>query len=240
MNNTEKIKGKIKALLSKTIDNGATKEEMESALQKANELMTAFFISEHDLKDESIINKCVSKSFDIVKSGFDISHYYADLAFLFECEFYFSKSKITFFGYETDVALCGYFYEMIGKTCLLEKSNFTKSVQYKILSHKYHGRSLSANFIKGFLLEIIYKMQEMYKDRQSNIPESYGLMVVQKTEKVKEEFLKLALKIGFTKPKEIANENLAFEYGREAGEKLKLIQGLDGKKEELLIEFNAL
>ena len=32
----DKIKGKIKALLSKTIDNGATKEEMESALRKAN------------------------------------------------------------------------------------------------------------------------------------------------------------------------------------------------------------
>jgi len=235
MANTDKIKGKIKALLSKTIDNGATKQEMESALQKANQLMTEFFISEHDLKDETIINKCVSESFNIVKSGFDISLYYSGLAALFDCEWYFTKSKITFFGYETDVALSGYFYEMIGKTCLLEKSKFAKSSEYQSLKYRHHGRSLSANFIKGFLLEIVIKMQEMYKERQSNIPQSFGLMVIKKKEKVKDEFLKMDFKISTKKAKEFTNENLAFEYGREAGEKMQLIQGIEGENEQLLI-----
>lgn len=239
MKNTDKIKEKIKALLSKTIDNGATKSEMESALLKANQLMTEFFISEHDLKDETIISKCKSESFPIVKSGFDISIFYADLAFLFECEHYYNSKTITFFGHETDVAMCGYFYNVIAKTVLKEKAKYLKSENYKFLSRFNHGRSLSANFIKGFLIEVVYKMKAMYKERQSNIPESFGLMVLNKKEKVKFEFQELDLDIKRQKAKEINAENEAFNDGSEIGKRLQLIQGIDENNElnKLRLQF---
>src|SRR5690554_1762073 len=47
----EKILKKIKALLAKTVDNGATEQEALMALNKANELMTEHYITEFDLKD---------------------------------------------------------------------------------------------------------------------------------------------------------------------------------------------
>jgi hypothetical protein len=59
MSNKDKIYAKINALLSKTIDNGATKFEMESALLKANQLMLENFITENDLKDKSKVDSCV-------------------------------------------------------------------------------------------------------------------------------------------------------------------------------------
>ncbi len=231
MENKEKIKEKIKALLSKTTDNGATKEEMESALRKANQLMTEFFISEHDLKDNEIIDKCISEKIELTKSGFDLSIFYADLAHLFDCEFYYNSKYITFFGHEQDVALCGYFYKMISKTCLIEKDKYLKSDRYNQLKKHYHGRTLSSSFIKGFLVEVVYKMQKMYEEREKNIPQSYGLMVVEKKEKVKNEFQELNLKIHFEKTKELKGERKAFEDGLEKGAELNLVQGISQSKE---------
>lgn len=227
MKNTDKIKDRIKALLSKTMDNGATKEEMQSALNKANQLMTEFFISEHDLKDNEIINKCIAEQFELTKSGYDLSIFYADLAHLFDCEYYYTKSKITFFGHEQDVALCGYFYNLITRTCLLEKEKYSKSTNYKLLKRYHHGKTLLSSFIKGFLIEVVCKMQEMYKERQSNIPESYGLMVIEKREKVKNEFNDLDIEIHTQKPKKLKGEKVAFEDGLEQGKKIDLIQGIE-------------
>ncbi len=51
-----KIKKKIKALLAKTTENGASKEEAINALKKASELMKLYLISESDL-EESIVNE---------------------------------------------------------------------------------------------------------------------------------------------------------------------------------------
>lgn len=227
MNNTQRIKDKIKALLLKTIDNGATKEEMESALSKANQLMLQFFISEHDLKEESIINTCVLKQTDFVKSGYDLSIFYADLAYLFDCEHYYNNTRICFFGFEQDAELCCYFYNMIAKTCLKEKDKFIKSRSYSILKKRYHGKTLVSSFIKGFLVEVTLKMKQMYKDRQSNIPESYGLMVIQKQEKVKEEFYNLNINLTKSKQKALKAESIAFQLGIEQGKKVNLIQGIE-------------
>ena len=231
MENKNRIKDKIKALLSKTIDNGATKEEMESALNKANQLMLENFISEHDLKDENLVNKCVLRQIDLVKTGYDLTLFYADLAFLFDCEHYYTNSKITFFGHEQDAELCCYFYNVIARTCLNEKDKFMKTNKYLILKRWHHGKTLVASFIKGFLVEICLKMKQMYKDRQSNIPESYGLMVIEKTQKVKFEFDNLDVKITREKQKAIKAESIAFENGIEAGKKVNLIQGLQTNKE---------
>ena len=231
MENKERIKEKIKALLSKTIDNGATKQEMESALSKANQLMTAFFISEYDLKDDEVIEKCVLKQVEVTKTGFDLSLFYADLAFLFDCEHYFSSKKISFFGHEQDVELCCYFYNVITRTCLKEKEIYLKSDDFKRLKQRHHGRTLSSSFIKGFLVEVVYKMKEMYRDRKSNIPESYGLMVIEKIDKVKSEFKNLNNKIHYEKPKPLIATTDAFNSGSESGRQLNLIQGIESCEE---------
>ncbi|MGR3790689.1 DUF2786 domain-containing protein [Flavobacterium sp. TN-1] len=226
MENKERIKGKIKALLSKTVDNGATKEEMESALNKANQLMTEFFISEYDLKDEQVIEKCLSKQFELTKSGFDLTIFYNSLARLFDCEYYYNSKRIVFFGHEQDVDLCGYFYYVITKTCLNEKDRFVKSDKYMKLRKNYHGRTLSSSFIKGFLIEVQEKMREMYENRKSNIPEGYGLIVLEKNKRVKQDFQKLDLKILTQKSRPITGELEAMEEGIKKGKEINLIQGL--------------
>jgi hypothetical protein len=229
----DRIKAKIKALLSKTVDNGASEQEMESALKKANELMLQNFISEHDLKDFAIIEKCVLKEVPLIKTGYDMTIFYASLARLFDCEYYYNKRRIAFFGFDQDTEFCAYFYNVIVKTCLKEKNVYVKSEHFQLMKSMYHGRTLSSSFIKGFLCSISDKMQIMYKERKRNVPESFGLMVIEKEQNVKNQFLNLDVKVKIIKEKDIIAEKCVFDRGYEEGEALNLVQGIDLRKENI-------
>lgn len=229
----DRIKAKIKALLSKTTDNGASEQEMESALKKANELMLLNFILEHDLKDFKIIEKCLLKEVPLIKTGFDMTIFYGDLARLFDCKYYYNSKRIAFFGFEQDTEFCAYFYNVIVKTCLKEKDLYAKSNHFKEMKKLHHGKTLSASFIKGFQISVAEKMYSMYKDRQRNIPESYGLMVIEKEENVKNQFLNLDLKIKSVKTKILIAEQAVFDKGKEAGMTISLTQGIDSFADNL-------
>ncbi len=240
MSKREKIKAKIKALLSKTIDNGASKEEMEAALFKANKLMTDFFISEHDLSDPYIAEKCILKEVPIIKSGYDLTDFYNSLTQLFDCKYFYNKNIISFFGFEEDTELCSYFYKFIVKTCLKEKAKYMKSEDYAELKKMYHGRTLSASFIKGFMLGVCVKMDKMYRERRTELSaEKYGLMVIEKKTKVQSQFGNLGLKVKTVPFNQIVAEQSAYNQGSKIGKSIDLIQGVNQGKNQSTLSLNA-
>lgn len=233
MESNDKIKAKIKALLSKTTDNGATQQEMESALKKANELMLQNFISEYEIKDFKIIEKCILKEVPIIKSGYDLKFFYSNLAKLFDCKYYYNSKRVAFFAFEQDTEFCAYLYNVIVKTCLKEKEIYIKTDHFKQIRKMHHGKTLSASFIKGFQISVSNKMYQMYKERKRNLHETYGLMVIEKEENVKSQFLDLDLKITSVKANDFMVEKAVFNKGKEAGEKISLIQGIDSFSDNL-------
>jgi hypothetical protein len=231
MNKRETIKRKIKALLSKTTDNGASKEEMESALQKANKLMVDFFISENDLSDPYIAEKCILKEVQLVKSGYDFGFFFSSLVNLFDCQYYYNNKHIAFFGFEEDTELCAYFYNFIIKSCLKEKVKYMKSSDYKGLKQFYHGRTLSSSFIKGFVKGVSIKINQLYNDRKLEIStERYGLVVTEKKIKVENQFKALDLEISRCSVKQVIAENTAYNSGKEIGKDLSITQGVHQHK----------
>lgn len=224
--NNERIKNKIKALLSKTTAQGASKEEMESALRKATQLMSEYFITENDLSEDNI-SKCRHETFPIVKSGYDLSFFYADLAHLFDCQYYYGKYNITFFGFENDINLCGYFYNMIVKTCLSEKDKYMKSDEFLRLKLYYHGKTLASSFVKGFLYNVVVRIQKMYEEREKSMPEAYGLVLIQKKDKIKKEFFDQHPNLKIRKgEREIKAESVAFKLGYKKGSEIALTQAI--------------
>lgn len=217
---------KINALLAKTTDNGASKAEMESALEKANELMLKHFISEHDLNQTIAVEKCSSRTIDRVKSSYDIDGFSGFLAKLFDCKAYFNKDKQTFFGYNQDTELCEYFYILIIKTILHEVEIFKKSSNYKSLSHRYHGRSLVSSFVNGFVHEVQVELEDMYNQRESSLPQSVGLMVISKKNDIEEQYKAISglFRKKYAQTKRV--EMIAFECGAEKGKEILLTQAL--------------
>lgn len=84
-------------------------------------------------------------------------------------------------------------------------------------------------------------MREMYKEKQTNIPQSYGLVLVKKKQKVDEQFSSLGLKI-----KEVTGSDInigtskAFIAGEKVGDDFHITQGINDCKKQSRkhIDFN--
>jgi hypothetical protein len=238
MDKRDNIKKKIKALLAKTTENGATEAEALAALEKAHELMMENFISEHEITDPYIAEQCVFKTIEKIKSGYNIDVFYATLCRLFDCKHYYTTANITFFGFEEDAELCAYFYGFIIKACLNKKNKYMRSREYKALSLHYSGRSLAASFIRGFMVGICRKMQEMYECRKDNLTPEVGLMVIQKEQLVKKQFEESNIKarsVGIRKGK---YEAQAFLNGVQQGQDTRITQGINQHKQDSMLQLN--
>lgn len=238
MSKRNKIKKKIHALLEKTVENGATKAEMESAISKANELMMEFYITLSEVKDDPYINeKCISVTIPLRNTGYDLKAFYYDLGKLFDCIHYFNSKRktITFFGYEEDVELCCYFYELITKSCMKERELFIKSEKYKELKKWVHWRSVVSSFIKGYIYEVAMKLQKKYKERESKFANTeFGLILYDKNKKVNEQFEKLNITLNGVTSNQERKSLAAYNEGAEKGESLELVQGIREHKKEIL------
>ena len=228
----EKIKRKIKALLAKTTENGATESEAINALKKAQILMLEYVISEQELKDPYSTEKCVLKEVNLIKSGYNLTLFYASLSNLFDCEHFYTRRKITFFGFEEDTELCAYFYNHIIKVCLSEKAMYLKSEEYRYASQYYHGKTLASSFIKGFLVSICRKMHDMYECRKGEVSNEVGLMIIQKNQKVQQQYEDMNLNIRHVKNRDLEYESEAFRSGLKKGSKISLTQGISQCKKE--------
>lgn len=231
--NKEQIIKKIQALLAKNTDNGATEYEAISAIKMANTLMQKYFISENDIKDPFVAEKCKMVETKLIKSSYDFGIFYADLANLFDCEHFYNSQRIAFYGFERDAELCGYFYSLIVRSALREKDKYMQSKEAIRLKNYYHGRTIAASFIKGFLIRVAEKMREMYKEKQTNIPQSYGLVLVKKKQKVDEQFSSLGLKIKEVKGSDInIGTSKAFIAGEKVGDDFYITQGISNYQKD--------
>lgn len=234
----DKIILKINALLAKNTDNGATEHEAITAMRVASSLMTKYFISEFDLKDPFVGKKCKMVEVPLIKTGYYTRLFYNDLVRLFDCKYFYNSRRITFYGFEQDAELCAYFYKLITRTVLKEKELYMKSPDYQYAKKYNHGRTVVSSFIKGFLYRVADKMEEMYKDKKSNIPQSHSLMIVEKTKKVEEQFVLLDLKITTQSMKKSILVDEAFKAGEERGEEFQLTQGIADHNIDAVLKLN--
>lgn len=232
----ERVIRKVKALTSKTVENGATEAEMLLAISKANQLMQQYFIKSHDLQDTP--EQCVLKEVELVKTHYKFSAFYYDLAKLFDCEHYYTRTKIAFFGLEHDVMTCEYLYYLIVRTALREKDLYLQTKAYKDLRSFYSPKTLANSFLKGFIFSVADRMQEMFEEKNKSIPDEYAIQLFDKRKQVQDEFGSLNLTIRTEKSTTASLLSEAVEDGREAGEKLAINKAIQSKQvnESRLIE----
>src|ERR1035437_9034590 len=101
--NRESLLDKIRALMSKTVDNGCTEAEALSALDKARAMMDAYEVSEEDLqlsKEEKAVLRTEppgTRDPHGIKNALAMS-----VAKFCDCEVWKSKNGLTFCGLKSD------------------------------------------------------------------------------------------------------------------------------------------
>lgn len=232
--NSDKIKAKIKALLSKTVENGATEEEMNTAFEKANELMLLFFISKEDLEESLADEKCIVKTIPLAKTGYKVNHFYGMLAQLFDCKVFWNDGlqTITFYGYKHDTDLCVYFYHMIMRSCMTSLATYKKSYDYSyyVDSGFRHGRTLTFSFVKGWIQAVTEKMYNMWKARMQHHSDSTALVCL-KSSKVQEQYDQQNFKTRHVNTHLTKASGKAFASGYNSGEQFELVHAVDSNTE---------
>lgn len=226
--------------MSKTTDNGATKDEMESSLSKASELMTAYYISEFELENPEMAEKCETIAVPLIKSKYNFTPFYWHLAQLFDCKSFMNFYTIFFFGFKADTEMCAYFYNVIVRTCLMEKDLYLLSYNHGS-GKKLHGRTIATSFVRGFLSGVNSKLTELYIKRNEEAKQqesqSMGLMLTKKKEKVESEYEEFSKEFKNLKPKKTQSSFIASAYnsGLQKGESINLNKSVKSEGEKQLM-----
>lgn len=223
----ERIKQKISFLLQKTTDNGATEQEMLSAIKLAEKLMRKYSIIKSDVIEPIEKDSCILKVHTKYKTGYKTEFFISSLAELFDCQHYWTKKTIVFFGYKEDVELCIYFYDLILKICFQELDKYFKSEEGYQLKEYYHGRTLYASFIRGFLNRIDEKLYEMYINKKNTINKREAGLIISKRENVNSEFDNLGIKIRKANFKEVIGCSKAYANGYAIANETSITQPLN-------------
>ncbi|MGL5690424.1 MAG: DUF2786 domain-containing protein [Bacteroidales bacterium] len=185
----EAIKRKIKALLAKTTENGASEHEAYIALNKATQLMSEYTLSMKDIDESVEPEKCISLDVLVYKTSYNSIFIIPALCKLFDCYHVYDPKVITFFGFEQDVRLAEYFYNFIMKACISKKDEYMRSSDALSLKKRgYHGRAIASSFVSGFLVGVYNKIDDIYAQRNATMPQEFALVIVDKKEQVGKEF----------------------------------------------------
>ena len=231
--NLEKIKARIRALLSKTESNGATKAEAEAALAKATELMTQYMINEADIADNK--RKFITKTCLVMGGMEDITRLSPSLCELFSCEHFYTRKahsrqvdKLYYFGTEMDVDCCIYFTNLISNTMFNETIKYRKTPKYWELAKSFSPQEIKKDFQNGFIIGVASKIENLIQEKKSNVIKSTGKdLVLVKDQEVKDAFSEMSSDIKEVKPRRRHYNSEAVFDGIEKGEQVNLAYGLN-------------
>lgn len=231
--NLEKIKARIRALLSKTESNGATKAEAEAALAKATELMTQYMINEADIADNK--RKFITKTCLVMGGMEDVTRLAPNLCELFSCQHFYTRKahsrqidKLYYFGTEMDVDCCIYFTNLISNTLFNEIIKYRKTPKYWELAKSFTPQEIKKYFQYGFIIGVASKIESLIQEKKSNVIKSTGKdLVLVKDQEVKDAFSEMSSDIKEVKPRRRHYNSSAVFDGIEKGEQINLAYGLN-------------
>lgn len=240
----QNLKNKIAALLAKTEANGCTKEEALTALSKAQELMRKHAIEAGEVLNPNAGEEIIEKVFDPYKTGYNVDFFAGTLARLFDCHLWRRKEwkrnpnensrrrwlsvpELHVVGYESDVDLVEYFYNYILNAAFSDLKEYKKTAAYSSIVNYQgeNGRTVAANFLKNYLLEVCNKIDALYQDRQAERRGENGLILYDKAKDVQRFFNSLNLNLTGGN-RTVIKAGAGSAAGAAAGANLSLNQGV--------------
>ena len=174
----EKLIAKIKALLNRTVENGASLSEAEIALKKANELIAKHHITEFELKNFSQKEECEEVKIKFKRISNHIKSLFASVADAFECEYCYNTHFGTFFGYKTDIIIAEHIFNFVLSALEYEISEYKKTYDYQDDISVYSPNKVVNSFIGGFVAKIEQKLLELTKEKEDIVQHVTGTSLI--------------------------------------------------------------
>lgn len=227
-NEQESVIRKIKALLSKTQENGASEGEAMNAMAAAGQLLKNYNLSMDAvfLGEQSCVTMTINTGSN--NSG-AISGIIVALGAFCDCRVWTHKAtdnlQYKFFGLESDTEMAKYLYDIIDRAIEQETANFKMTAMYLNPQYGTSRKTLSTSFQKGMVYRIHERLEEMTQNRYEDAPTPMNAetdMVLIKQNKVEDEFEKLGLKLRRIKRYSRVANSGAYGAGSLAGNKVNI------------------
>lgn len=222
-----KVKAKIRALIAKSTNNGASENEAMVAMKKVGELLQQFNLS---MTDVSEVRKeaCIEGTYNTGSKhvGVETSVAVAIGKMTGTRVWMVRGTKeivLHYFGLETDVEMAIYLTDIIANSYDTEFDLFKQTSTY--INFTGHRRVVQTNFQKGFKNRIYSRIMEQVNEQKYSVFNTTGtdLVVVEKEKYVEEEFAKMGMKLRTTKTYNRSRfHSGAYSSGINAGDKVNL------------------
>lgn len=218
------IVSKIKALLAKTVENGATEAEALMAAQKAGELMDKYELtmSEIEVREESCEEDTVNVG---NKKAHPVQYVAMTIGAFTDTRVWMGGpgKTIHFFGLKKDVQIATYLTQMLRRAIDSEWETYKNSALYQMDPN--HGRSQRASFMNGMAGRLSKRLREMKQQREQAKPTGTSLVPV-KNQIVEQEFKKLGMKLTSTTNRTSIRSSGAYHAGVAAGNRVNINPGV--------------
>lgn len=226
----ESIIHKINALLNKTVENGASEAEAETALAMAQNLMAKHMIESSQLAEHAKDKKCKKVTAPIFKTAYDTTGLNGNIASAFDCKCWWNSyhKEIYFFGFGDDAKLAAYFYNYLNNVIVNEAEKYKKSDEFmEEKSFGYHGKTLLSSFRKGMIRRLLERLSELKAERSSNIIKTTGTdLVIVKESQVEEEYENLGLKLRTKRTNLTPHNSTSFLSGVNKADEVNMAGGI--------------
>ena len=177
----ESIKEKIRNLLNRNVQNGASPAEAETCMRKANELMTKYLIDAWDLKTKE--GNCESRTTVMHRKNQILKIMLSKLCRTFDVKCFDSnRMGLVMFGFPVDLDIVEYFRKMLIDTMEFEIAQYRRSKEYKYETKErgLNGNVVINDFILGFCGRVCETLEQLYQERNKQFEQATGtsLMVV--------------------------------------------------------------
>lgn len=228
----EAVSNRIRGLLAKTVENGATEAEAMSSAAKARELMDRYRLSMTDveIQAEPIITETVERANDLRMAPADYCLHGIDA--YCGVKTWYSKSfghrLLKILGLKADVEMARYLYEMIAGAIKVETALFQKTKSWLWSDNR---RTATSSFQVGMATRIENRLQEMARALEPSAKTASGTaLVIVKNAIVDQAFAEVSagLKRSRLSGGMVDGSSLAYGAGRAAGNRVNLSRPVSG------------
>lgn len=222
----QSIKDKIRALVSKTTENGATEAEALAAMKKVGKLLDQYNLSmdEISFKEE----KCHHLTFPRVGTGQGVqSSVIVNLGRMTGTKVWADSRNghtLHIFGMEQDVILAKYLLDIIVNAFDTEMKKFKESEAYQ--NHNGHRKVLTTDFRFGYISQMNMRLKETKAEMDRSMiaaPVTGTSIIVLKNQLVNQELSQLGLNLRTkTSYRRHAQNQSALDAGRNAARRVNM------------------
>lgn len=232
----EAIARRVRALLAKTVENGATESEAIAAAEKARQLLDAHRLTQADCEieaepiEDTIIDRPNASKIAAVDYCLRGINKYCGTKSWFHTRG--GARKIRIIGLTSDVQMAIHLYRMLADTIKSESAIFLRDNRTYTVS----PRRMSQSFQVGMAIRVCDRLTEMAAALEPTAKTANGTaLVVVKNALVKEAFAKLGLRLSNhgTRGMSIGNGG-AYGAGQAAGNRVNLNRPVTGGSQRAL------